>query len=171
MKWPALGLAQLWICSLVRIFTWSQQNPTAPWGAEGFGSELHKTFPACGTSSSTWNELAKTKQPTEWTLPTESWHIPLMLTDRLSGRTSLFTAKSDSWRLRQAGVTYVTDSHEGTLAFCGTLPQARDNAVAQLHEEVDIDLIKQRLGAARVQALTVVGLGRKLGAGPWGQLE
>ena len=72
-----------------------------------------------------------------------------MLTDRYSGHTSL--AIADPWRLR--------------------LPQARYNAVAQLHEEVDIGLIKQRLGAALVQAFTVKGMDRKFGAGPWGQLE
>ena len=71
-------------------------------------------------------------------MPAEVRHIPLMLTDRLSGRTSL--AIANSWRLRQAGVTFVTDMHEGTLAFCGTLPQALDKAVAQLHEEDDLEL-------------------------------
>ena len=144
MKWAALGLAQLWSCSLVRIFTWSQQNPTAPWGAEGFGSELHKTFSSMWYIKQHVERSRQNKAATEWTLPTESWHIPLMLTDRLSGRTSL---------------------------FCCTLPQALDNAVAQLHEKVDLDLIQQRLVAALVQALTVEGMDRKYGAGPWGQLE
>ena len=89
---------------------------------------------------------------TAWTLPAEV----------SSGRTSL--AIEDTWRLQQAGVTFVTDIHEGTWAICGTLPQALDKAVAQLHEEVDIDLIKQRLGAALVQAFTVKGTDRKLDA-------
>ena len=66
-------------------------------------------------------------------------------------------------------MTFVTDIHEGTLAICGTLPQALDNAVAQLHEEVDLDLIQQRLAAAHVQALIVIGM--EVWGRPWGQLE
>ena len=64
----------------------------------------------------------------------------LMITGRLSGRTSL----------------------------CCTLPQALHNAVAQLHEEDDLDLIQQRLGAALVQAGKVGEMECKVGAGPLG---
>ena len=66
-------------------------------------------------------------------------------------------------------MTFVTDIHEGTLAICGTLPQALDNAAAQLHEAVYLDLIHRRLAAAHVQALIVIGM--EVWGRPLGQLE
>ena len=46
--------------------------------------------------------------------------------------------------------------------------EALGNAVAQLHEEVDLDLIQQRLVAALVQALTVEGDGSQVWGRPMG---
>ena len=44
MKLPALGLAVVVICCMVRIVTWNPQKLTAPWRAEDVSNELKNTL-------------------------------------------------------------------------------------------------------------------------------
>ena len=184
MKLPALGLAQLWRCCIAGILV-RQANRSH--GFRNMSSLRTKTYQCLFRMSlfKTRREVLshgvramfngtcpvdRTVTTFKGSLPAAVWHMMLMLTDKLSGRTSL--AIANSWRLRQAGVTFVTHVHEGTLAFGGTLPQALDKAVAQLHED-DLELIQQRLVAALVQmgqgvSFRFVRKDSKCRAGPWG---